>query len=209
MPKTQLCYDKSSKRTSTGSGLQKTQGLFKDSKGIANALIPTLYNPNKDDFLIVETDASEDTWAGCLMAIPDGKKLLFQSTTTSDSLDSSREKMENHLRMIHKSIRLWSLSPESNPKAPVEFFFNSASISAPSGSSESKSTKNKSHTHSEIMRLAAQMPKKLCKYTSGTFTVSQKNYTVHEKETLAILNVLEKWQLELLPEKFLIITDSS
>nr|GEZ45404.1 reverse transcriptase [Tanacetum cinerariifolium] len=38
--------------------------------------LPKLYNPEIKDFLIVETDASDDTWAGCLKAIQNGKELL-------------------------------------------------------------------------------------------------------------------------------------
>ncbi|GJU89818.1 reverse transcriptase [Tanacetum coccineum] len=38
--------------------------------------LPELYNPETRDFLIVETDASDDTWAGCLKAIQNGKELL-------------------------------------------------------------------------------------------------------------------------------------
>nr|GEU54627.1 reverse transcriptase [Tanacetum cinerariifolium] len=38
--------------------------------------LPKLYNPEIKDFLIVETDASDDTWAGCLKAIQNGNELL-------------------------------------------------------------------------------------------------------------------------------------
>ncbi|GJU89819.1 reverse transcriptase [Tanacetum coccineum] len=38
--------------------------------------LPKLYNPETKDFLIVETDASDDTWAGCMKAVQNGKELL-------------------------------------------------------------------------------------------------------------------------------------
>jgi len=35
-----------------------------------------LYNPTIKDFRIVETDASQTTWAGCMRALPNGKEKL-------------------------------------------------------------------------------------------------------------------------------------
>ena len=49
--------------------------LVKDIKQKVQ-LLPSLYNPQINDFLIVETDASKDTWAGCLKAVIHGKALL-------------------------------------------------------------------------------------------------------------------------------------
>jgi hypothetical protein len=39
-------------------------------------VLPELYNPTKEDFLIIETDASQTTWAGCMRALPNGKAKL-------------------------------------------------------------------------------------------------------------------------------------
>ncbi|GKD38932.1 reverse transcriptase [Tanacetum coccineum] len=39
---------------------------------------------------------------------------------------------------------------------------------------------------------------KLCKYISGTFSQAEKNYSTHEKETLACLRTLKKWKIDLL-----------
>ncbi|CAJ2647535.1 unnamed protein product [Trifolium pratense] len=39
-------------------------------------VLPKLYNPTNDDFLVVEIDASKDTWAGCMRAFPNGKATL-------------------------------------------------------------------------------------------------------------------------------------
>ena len=39
-------------------------------------ILPELYNPTIKDFLIVETDASQTTWAGCMRALPNGKEKL-------------------------------------------------------------------------------------------------------------------------------------
>jgi len=38
--------------------------------------LPELYNPTIKDFLIVETDASQTTWARCMRALPNGKEKL-------------------------------------------------------------------------------------------------------------------------------------
>ncbi|GER46927.1 enzymatic polyprotein [Striga asiatica] len=38
--------------------------------------LPQLYNPTNDDFQIIETDASQHVWAGCMRALPNGKKKL-------------------------------------------------------------------------------------------------------------------------------------
>lgn len=39
-------------------------------------VLPELYNPTKEDFLIIETDASQTTWAGCMRVLPNGKAKL-------------------------------------------------------------------------------------------------------------------------------------
>ena len=39
-------------------------------------VLPELYNPTIKDFLIVETDASQTTWAGCMRVLPNGKEKL-------------------------------------------------------------------------------------------------------------------------------------
>ena len=48
----------------------------------------------------------------------------------------------------------------------------------------------------------------LCAYASGEFQPHQKNYFTAEKETLAIFNGIQKFELYLAPAKFLIRTDS-
>ena len=48
----------------------------------------------------------------------------------------------------------------------------------------------------------------LCAYASGEFLVHQKNYFPAEKETLAIFNGIQKFELYLAPAKFLIRTNS-
>ena len=37
-------------------------------------VLSELYNPTIKDFLIVETDASQTTWADCMRALPNGKE---------------------------------------------------------------------------------------------------------------------------------------
>ena len=48
----------------------------------------------------------------------------------------------------------------------------------------------------------------LCAYASGEFLPHQKNYFIAEKETLAIFNGIQKFEVYLAPAKFLIRTDS-
>lgn len=49
---------------------------------------------------------------------------------------------------------------------------------------------------------------KLCAYASGEFTPSQKNYFIAEKETLAIFNGIQRFEVYLTLVKFLIRIDS-
>jgi hypothetical protein len=39
-------------------------------------VLPELYNPTIKDFLMVEIDASQTTWAGCMRALRNGKEKL-------------------------------------------------------------------------------------------------------------------------------------
>ena len=48
----------------------------------------------------------------------------------------------------------------------------------------------------------------LCGYASGEFNSHQKNYFTAEKETLAIFNGIQRFELYLAPRRFLIRTDS-
>ncbi|GKB16305.1 reverse transcriptase [Tanacetum coccineum] len=112
--------------------------------------LPELYNPEIRDFLIVETDASDDTWAGCLKAIQNGKELL--------GLDIDGNQI-----------------PQSQP--PELALLN-----------------NEQNSVLKTEKYNA----KLCKYISGTFSQAEKNYSTHEKETLACLRTLKKWKIDLL-----------
>ena len=95
--------------------------------------LPTLYNLTPKDYIIVETDASNDVWAGCM-----------------------------------KAIKECDQYPEKVRKEEV-----------------------------------------LCRYISGTFQSSEKNYHITEKETLAALRVIQKWRIDLLPKFFTLRTDSA
>nr|AXB54821.1 polyprotein [Pinus nigra virus 1] len=53
-----------------------------------------------------------------------------------------------------------------------------------------------------------EIEENLCGYASGEFTESQKNYFIAEKETLAIFNGIQRFEVYLTPVKFLIRTDS-
>nr|GEX38486.1 reverse transcriptase [Tanacetum cinerariifolium] len=109
---------------------------------------------------MVETDTSDDTWAGCLKAIQNGKELL--------KLDIDGNKI-----------------PQSQP-------------------SELALLSNEQNSVLETEKYDV----KLCKYISGTFSQAEKNYSTHEKETLACLRTLKKWKIDLLETRFELRTDS-
>ncbi|PWA89023.1 Enzymatic polyprotein [Artemisia annua] len=117
--------------------IDKEESIIAIGKG---NLAEELYKPETKDFLIVETDASDDTWAGY--------SVLLNS----------------------------SLQVSSNEQTSVL-----------------KTEKYKS---------------KLCKYISGTFSETEQKYSTHEKETLACLQTLKKWKIDLLQTRFELRTDS-
>ena len=49
----------------------------------------------------------------------------------------------------------------------------------------------------------------ICRYTSGTFNNNQINYDIKEKELLAIINGINKFEVFLLPKHFIIETDNT
>ena len=57
--------------------------------------LPELYNPETKDFLIIETDASDDTWAGCMKAIQNGKELLGLDIDGIPILQSNLSKIQS------------------------------------------------------------------------------------------------------------------
>ena len=48
----------------------------------------------------------------------------------------------------------------------------------------------------------------LCGYASGEFTEHQKGYFTAEKETLAIFNDIQRFEIYLAPKRFIVRTDS-
>ena len=49
----------------------------------------------------------------------------------------------------------------------------------------------------------------ICKYTSGTFSTAEINYSTNEKELLAIVKGIRKFTLFLLPKEFTVETDNT
>ena len=49
----------------------------------------------------------------------------------------------------------------------------------------------------------------ICRYTSGTFNNNQINYNINEKELLAIIKGINKFEVFLLPKSFIIETDNT
>ena len=79
-----------------------------------------LYNPTIKDFLIVETDASQTTWADCMRALPNGKEKPSlnekgeieesKDLQTIKSIDYSASKIlikDNEKLHLCKYIYLW------------------------------------------------------------------------------------------------------
>ena len=51
--------------------------------------------------------------------------------------------------------------------------------------------------------------REICRYTSGTFNNNQLNYDINEKELLAIIKGINKFEVFLLPKPFIIETDNT
>ena len=49
----------------------------------------------------------------------------------------------------------------------------------------------------------------ICQYASGTFNNNQINYNINEKELLAIIKGINKFEVFLLPKPFIIETDNT
>ena len=78
---------------------------------------------------------------------------------------------------------------------------------------DNKAIKNSAESHHDNFQQSSVLKTEkqqtiLCKYISGTFSVTEKNYSTHEKETLACLRTLKKWKLDLLQTRFELRTDS-
>lgn len=75
--------------------------------------LPCLYNPSEQDFLVIMTDASSHSWAGVMLALPEGKKQLgmddFGNPMTSiinqEDLEETRDQpSESGLKGTHICI---------------------------------------------------------------------------------------------------------
>ncbi|PWA54470.1 reverse transcriptase [Artemisia annua] len=139
-----------------------------------------LYNPETKDFLIVETDASDDTWAGCMKAIQNGKELLGLDI---DGIPIPQSNLSKVLSIDGSQI----------PQSDSVLLNSSLQVSNNEQTSVLRTEKYKS---------------KLCKYISETFSETEQKYSTHEKETLACLKTLKKWKIDLLQKRFELRTDS-
>lgn len=64
-------------------------------------ILPQLYNPKENNFIIIEADASNDTWAGCMLAIKEGKSKLglnefgeIINSNLSEDIPNSQNKLQ-------------------------------------------------------------------------------------------------------------------
>lgn len=167
-------------------------------------VLPTLYNPTKNDFLVVEIDASQDTWAGCMRAYPDGKQKLKLNEHGEKQCLSDHE---SPLDVKHNSVKV--------AECPLDVKDNQCSTDLkPSIRSQSnvgspcdlKQRLVADYSASSIHIVEKEL--KLCKYVSGSFTDTERRYPIAELETLACVRVLEKWKIDLLSSRFLLRTDS-
>lgn len=143
------------------------------------SVLPELYNPTEKDFLIIETDASQTVWAGCMRALPNGKSIL--------GLDS----LGNEL-------------PESSDQPGVK-----GSYEINNACSKNIEHYQQSLSNQVIKQLTLHSKDlRLCKYVSGTFSDTETRYHITELEVLAGVKVLEKWRIDLLATRFVLRTDS-
>ena len=101
--------------------------------------LPLLQLPSDEDFLILETDASENYWSAILKRKKNHKEKLI-----CEELNCKKEHIED-----------------------------------------------------------------VCRYSSGTFKDAEKNYHINEKELLAVKRGIAKFEIFLLPTKFLVRTDNT
>jgi len=157
-------------------------------------VLPSLYNPTENDFLIVEIDADKTTWAGCMRALPNGKAIL--------NLDDSGNYVGDvtHQQGM-KDTGATQYAKSSSSKEKLD------KLSDSSEKLVSKDTKI-DYSYENIKNKIKDEDLLLCKYVSGSFTDTETRYPIHELETLSCVKVLTKWQMELIPTRFLLRTDS-
>ncbi|PWA62078.1 Enzymatic polyprotein [Artemisia annua] len=196
-----LLQKKISEKTPWSWGEEDTNAVKLLKKNLTN--LPELYNAKNSDFLIIETDASETTWAGCMLAIQNGKNILcldeFGRIQRAKEEISIPEKEE--ISIPEKEDHSTSETKHTNHER------DKSSYTVQKDKNLSY-TDHKCDNNQMLFKETQKLPKKLCKYTSGTFKPAEINYTVHEKEVLAIIRTLNKWKMELLPTRFELRTDS-
>ncbi|PWA56012.1 reverse transcriptase [Artemisia annua] len=152
--------------------------------------LPEPYNPETKDFLIVETDASDDNWAGCMKAIQNGKELLGLDI---DGIPIPQSNPSKSALCIDGSQ-----IPQSNLALFDAVLLNSAL--------QTSELAFLSNEQTSVLK-TEKYKSKLCKYISGTFSETEQKYSAHEKETLACLKTLKKWKIDLLQTRFELRTD--
>ena len=149
-------------------------------------VLPQLYNPTENDFLVVNVDANQFTWAGVMRALPNGKQKLGLNLNGYVEDETPQQ-----------SYTIVGATPQLKSDIP-------------NGRSDktSVSTDTKLDYSSNNIRIKDK-DLVLCKYVSGSFKDAETRYHINEKETLSCLNVLEKWRMDLIPSRFLLRTDST
>lgn len=155
--------------------------------------LPQLYNCTINDYLVVETDASNDTWAGCLRAVVNGKKKYGM----------------NELGEFPAKLMLTDEGCHDPHLAKVTSNVNRTSSHDELRGDSLDSTQPSSCGSKGTFYVPNKETLVLCKYISGTFNAAERNYPVHEREALACLRVLDKWKLDLMPTYFELRTDST
>ncbi|CAJ2676540.1 unnamed protein product [Trifolium pratense] len=146
-------------------------------------VLPKLYNPTNDDFLVVEIDASKDTWAGCMRAFPNGKATL-KLNEFGENLSVTSD-IQSDLSLQDKTDKSSGLKRQSDLI-----------------SKERKTDKKQNLVDYSAKFNIKEKELLLCKYISGTFSDTETRYPIAELETLACVRVLEKWRVELLPSRY-------
>ncbi|AAA50240.1 reverse transcriptase [Peanut chlorotic streak virus] len=159
--------------------------------------LPRLYVAKPSDLLILTTDASDTTWGAVLMAVPNAYEefLSFVTNNRPSDLKTFLKQKEGSSRYAEKSVpeKLNSMHDKSHGEKAEK------SVSRQTSQGRSSSQSQQSYIGSFM----------ITKWSSGTFKPAEENYTVHEKELLAFVNALKKFQIDLRPVKFIFQTDNS
>ena len=130
--------------------------------------LPELYNPETKDFLIIETDASDDTWAGCMKAIQNGKELLGLDIDGIPVLQSNLSKIQSidGSQIPQSDQRLFKAELQSESVLKTEKY-NSKLCKYISGTFSETEQKYSTHEKETLLCLKTLKWERLISYRQG------------------------------------------